>query len=91
VKPERGPGRDGTALHMANFLKAVKAHDPKLLNGDVEKGMDSVDLVHMANISYRLGRKLNYDGARHAFVNDNEANAMRTRKYRVPYVVPEKV
>jgi hypothetical protein len=40
----------------------------------------------MANISYRLGRKLNVDASAHSFVNDAEANAMRTRpKYREPY------
>ena len=82
-----GRGPDGTGLHMANFLKAVKSRNYKDLNGDVELGVDSVDLVHMANTSYRLGRKLQYDGAKHAFVNDAEANAMRTRHpYRAPYV-----
>ena len=83
---------DGTALHFANFLKAVKSRNYKDLNGDVELGVDSVDLVHMANTSYRLGRKLHYDGATHSFVNDTQANAMRTRHpYRAPFVVPEKV
>jgi hypothetical protein len=46
----------------------------------------------MANISYRLGRKLDFDAAKHAFVNDNQANAMRSRpQYRAPYVVPKEV
>jgi len=42
-------------------------------------------------MSYRLNRKLVYDGAKGKFVGDKEADKMLTRKYRTPYVVPEKV
>ncbi|MCU1261209.1 MAG: oxidoreductase domain protein, partial [Bryobacterales bacterium] len=48
-------------------------------------------LVHMGNASYRVGRKLNFDSTTHKFVNDKEADQYLTRKYRAPYVVPEKV
>jgi len=48
----------------------------------------SVDLVHMANTSYRLHRKLSFDPKTQNFVNDAEANKMKTRNpYRAPYVV----
>ncbi|HZT33168.1 MAG TPA: Gfo/Idh/MocA family oxidoreductase [Bryobacteraceae bacterium] len=81
-----------TSKHMENFLSAVKSRNYHDLNGDVEQGVISADLVHMANISYRVKRRLQFDEARHAFVGDTEANAMRTRpKYRAPYIVPEKV
>ena len=52
-----------TVPHMQNFLKAVKSRNYKDLNGDVEEGVTSADLVHMANISYRLGRKLTFEHA----------------------------
>jgi hypothetical protein len=57
----------------------------------VQEGVTSVSLVHMANMSYRLGgRKLRFDAASNSFANDSEANAMRTRaKYREPYVFPK--
>jgi predicted dehydrogenase len=88
-KVERVPD---TVPHMANFLEAVKSRNYKTLNGDVEEGVTSADLVHMANISYRLGRKLNFDAKTRSFVNDREANAMKTRpQYRAPYVVPANV
>ena len=48
-------------------------------------------LPHLSNISYRLGRELKFDGAREKFVNDAEADAMLTRKYREQFVVPQKV
>ena len=79
---------DETIPHMANFLKAVKSRNPADLNADVSVGVTSADLVHMANISYRLGRKLNYDTASDSFTGDAEANAMMSRPvYRSPYVV----
>jgi len=79
---------DDTIPHMANFLKAVKSRNPADLTADVSVGVTSAALVHMANISYRVGRKLNYDSASGAFTGDAEANAMMTRPvYRSPYVV----
>jgi len=43
--------------------------------------------------SYRLGRVLSFDPASERFVGEGapEANALLTRKYREPFVVPEKV
>jgi len=79
---------DDTIPHMANFLKAVKSRNPADLTADVAVGVTSAALVHMANIGYRLGRKLNYDSASGRFSGDDEANAMMTRPvYRSPYVV----
>jgi len=79
---------DDTIPHMANFLKAVKSRNAAELNADVSVGVTSAALVHMANISYRVGRKLFYDSSSGSFTGDPAANAMSTRPvYRSPYVV----
>jgi hypothetical protein len=79
---------DATIPHMANFLKAVKSRNSDDLTADVAVGTTSAALVHMANISYRVGRKLNFDSATSTFTGDSEANAMSTRPvYRSPYIV----
>jgi len=79
---------DATIPHMANFLKAVKSRNVGDLTADVEVGVTSADLVHMANVSYRVGRKLTYDSSAEAFAGDAEATAMMTRPaYRSPYIV----
>jgi hypothetical protein len=44
----------------------------------------------LANISYRLGRKLRFDPKQWEFT-DADANLMLTRAYRAPYVVPNKL
>ncbi|MBM3811271.1 MAG: Gfo/Idh/MocA family oxidoreductase [Acidimicrobiia bacterium] len=77
-----------TNPHMENFLKAVRSRNEKDLNCDVEEGHLSAALCHMANISYRLGRKLSFDAAGENFRADYEANLLVARDYRVPFVVP---
>ncbi|NQV35997.1 MAG: gfo/Idh/MocA family oxidoreductase, partial [Phycisphaeraceae bacterium] len=61
------------------------------LHSDIHEGFYSTTLPHLANISYRLGRQLNFMREYEKFANDPEADAMLTRVYRVPYVVPDKV
>jgi hypothetical protein len=38
--------------------------------------------MHLALISYRLGRKLNWNSRKEKFVDDKEANGMLHREYR---------
>ena len=47
--------------------------------------------VKLENTSYQLGRSLRIDPKTETFVNDKEADALLTRAYRAPFVVPEKV
>jgi len=44
-------------MHHANFIKAVYSRNKDDLNCDVEEGVRSAALVHLGNISYRLGEK----------------------------------
>jgi hypothetical protein len=77
--------------HFANFLDAIRSGKDDDLNCDIKKGYISCVLPHLANISYRLGRELHFDGTSETFVNDPEADKMLTRVYRKPYVVPQEV
>jgi hypothetical protein len=72
---------------MKNFLAACRSRDYRTLHADVEIGAMSAALCHLANISYRVGRKLAWDHAKKNFGNDSEANKLLTRDYRKPYVV----
>ena len=90
---DREPGASANAggSHWQNFIDAVRARDSKVLNCDIEEGHKSATLNHLANISYRLGRTLEFDPGTEMFVDDDEANAMISRNYRSPFVVPEGV
>lgn len=77
--------------HFGNFVNAVKSRKTADLNADVEEGHLSSALCHLANVSYRLGRKLHFDAKAEQFVNDQAADELLTRNYRSPYVVPKNV
>ena len=47
--------------------------------------------VKLEETEYIVGRHLKFDGETESFVGDDEANALLTRKYREPFVVPAKV
>jgi hypothetical protein len=76
----------------ANFVDAIRSGKNETLHCDIHEGFMSSSLPHLANISYRVGRGLRFDGTTEKFVNDSEADGLLTRKeYRKPYVVPDKV
>lgn len=84
---EKASGED-TVPHMKNFFDAIRARNHKLLHADVEIGARSAAFCHLANISYRVGRALRLAQSTGHFLGDQEANALLTRNYREPYVVP---
>lgn len=86
-----GPSRKAGGDHFKNFIDAIVANHPKLLNGPVETAHLSSGLAHLGNIAYKTGRALTFDPKTEKFVGDREANALLTRKYRAPFVVPETV
>lgn len=90
---ERNPGASGSGLgnHYQNYINAIRANDQSLAKADIEEGFYSCALIHLGNISYRLGRSLDFDPKNMKFKNDEEANSLLKREYREPFVVPEKV
>ncbi len=86
-----GPSGHDQGNNWANFIDALRTRKHSDLNAPIEEGAISTTLVHLANISYRLGRTLNFDADSYSCVGDAEANAMFRRKYCEPFVVPEKV
>jgi predicted dehydrogenase len=81
----------GEGPHFANFIACVRARTPEKLNADIDEGRRSVAVCHLAEISYRTRRALTFDLLAGRFVNDDEANAYLTRRYRPPYLMPETV
>jgi predicted dehydrogenase len=132
AKPSATDYDDG---HFRNFLAAMRSRKAADLFADVEEGHLSCCHVHLANISYRLGRLASFASKKSAFSEDavagdafqrmqehladnrllmndaqyrlgrtlrvdaqaeridgdTDANALASRIYRRPFVVPEKI
>ncbi len=86
-----GPARSERDHHFENFIAGVRSRKRTDLNAEIEEGAMSCVLMHLANISYRLGRTLHWDEKTWTVKNDPEANKLLTRVYRAPYIVPAKV
>jgi len=82
------PGRRPLDQHFDNFFECVKTR--KRPNAEIEECHRSTLLCQLGNISYRLkGRKLRFDGANEAILNDTEAGDHAKRVGRKPYEIPE--
>jgi len=76
--------------HFDNFLEAIRNNSA--LNADIEDGHRSAALAHLANIAFKTGRHgLTFDPETETIVGDTEAQALTTKQYRKPFVVPEEV
>ncbi len=86
---EPGPTGNGLGNHYQVFVDAIRANDPGKLTASIEEGFYSCALIHLANISYRLGRTIHFDPEKQVIIRDEEASALLTREYREPFVLPE--
>ncbi|MFO0951920.1 MAG: hypothetical protein U0835_12365 [Isosphaeraceae bacterium] len=60
-------------------------------NCDIETGHATSVMCHLGNIAWRVGRTVRFDPATETILNDPEANALRERSYRKPWVLPDEV
>jgi predicted dehydrogenase len=95
-KREKGPSRSEKGeltLHFQNWFDAIRARDMSIQNGPVQTGALSSSLAHLGNISYRLGKQLDFDPVAERFIGSDidDANAMLSREYRAPFIMPDVV
>ena len=72
----------------------MRSRKKENLTAPVEEGHMSCALVHLANVSYRLDRTLNFDPATEQVIGDKEANRLlrdEDRGYRHGFTIPESV
>jgi predicted dehydrogenase len=86
-EPRRAPsGEDSHLAHVRNFLECVESR--KHPRSDVEIGHYSMMACHLANIAFRVGRRVEWDLEREQIVNDPQAQALVTKAYRAPWSLP---
>jgi hypothetical protein len=70
-------------FHVRDFLNCVKTRSqPK---GNAEAASRAHIACHGANIALHLDRQVNYDNATNMFVNDDQANRLRSEALREPW------
>ena len=76
-------------LHTQNFVEAIKANDPSILNTHISSGSVAAINAQMGNIAYKTGRKVYWDASAGSFKNDDEANKLIKANYHNGWKVPE--
>lgn len=83
-----GGGGDQHYSHVLNFLDCVKSRDKPI--SDALSGHQATTISHLANIAYRVGRKVHWDADKEICLRqdgkpDSEANAYLLREPRAPW------
>lgn len=81
--------KEETINGWQEFINCVRNRNISEFRNNIIEGHRSAVLPHLANISYRTGRKLVFNPDTEKFVNDREADAYISREYRAPYLMPE--
>jgi hypothetical protein len=71
------------SFHVRDFLNCVKSRGKPLANADA--ACYSHIACHASNIAIFLNRKLAYDPKKNTFINDEEANRVRSEAQREPW------
>ena len=86
IPEQRGSGKD-LSLHVKNFVDCIKTRQKTICNPEIARNVAVNSIV--SNLSFRLGRKLNWDNATNSFIGDNEANQLTKPVYRQPWTLPK--
>jgi hypothetical protein len=81
-------GRFPLKVHMANFIDCVRSRQQP--NAGIIEGHRSTVLIHLANLSYRVGKKqLMFSPEYEAITNNQKAQDLAIGTYRKGYEIPE--
>ncbi len=83
--------KDEGGNHWQNFIDVVRSRNMADLHAPIKEGFLSSAVAHLGLISARVGRNITFNPKKMTIEGDHEAKKYLTRKYRKPFVVPEKV
>ena len=81
------PDGHNLKLLWADFLESIVAGKRPV--ADIAVAHRSANLSLLGMLSLKLGRSVQWDGAKETIVGDAEANQLLKRPYRAPWVYPE--
>ncbi|MEX0721479.1 MAG: Gfo/Idh/MocA family oxidoreductase [Balneolaceae bacterium] len=71
--------------HYQDFIDAIKTREKP--GSDVEIGHRTSTICCLGNLAYELGRTLRWNPDEESFIDDPEANKLRGKEFRAPYVL----
>ena len=91
-KPGPTEGQDirrerGYKEHMQSFLSSIRTR--KITRANPETAHRSCALVHLGEIAYLTGGRVDFDPTTEKFVNNSDADKLLTKEYREPYILPD--
>jgi len=87
ARPRQTSSQDFHFAHVRNFVECLKTRAKPA--GEVEMGHLSIIPSHLANIAYRVGRRVRWDAEKEDVIGDPEAHRLVGRAYRSPWALPE--
>jgi len=82
-------GLKSDILHQKNFIECIRNREKP--NSSMEQAYMSSTLVHLGNISHRVGNKLLlFDKVTEKLTNSADANMLLKTSYREGYTIPDK-
>ena len=78
-----GKHEDYNVDHVEDWVQAIKTGRQPIMH--IEAGHNAATMCIIGNISYQLGRKLEWDGPNQRFVNDEHANRLLSTPQRYPF------
>ena len=76
--------------HLGNYIDCIRSRNQP--NGNIVEGHKSATLVHLANLSYRAGKKqLHFSGEHEIVTNDQKARKLAMGTYRKDFEISEKI
>lgn len=89
-EPRRNAGgEDYHLLHVKDFLDCMDSR--KRPRSDVEVGHDSMIACHLANIAFRVKRRVNWDVEKERVMDDPDAQKLVAKEYRAPWKLTEQL
>ena len=83
IDDDSGSSAQQFKLHVEDFLSSIRTRKQPVSN--LEDGHAVATHCHLANLSLRLGRRLEWDPDAEQILHDEEASKMLARPYRSPW------
>ena len=88
-KPFEKSSDNGLDNHMQNFVDVIKSRKMEDLHCSIQAGAHVATVSQMGNIAYRSGKKLEWDGAKERFTDEDINKKYLMKEYHNGYHLPK--